>query len=101
MGYCTYTQVQLLVNTAMATADITSIIVQTDAELDLMLDGSGMSSALKTSCSMRLAAIAVANRDPVSYGVGSTRAEMGRQKDIWQSEVDRLLRYAKVGVKVA
>ena len=87
---------KLLINTDVTTADIDSMITLADAELDVMLDGSSMSTNGKSYCSARIVAIALATRDPETFTVGSSQTNFGARAKLWQEQVDRRVREAKI-----
>lgn len=93
--YCTNAQVKYIINTDVDTGDIDNMITLADGELDIMLGGRSMGTNGKAYCSSRLVAIALANRDPETYTVGSQQTNMGSRVRRWQVEVDRRVREAK------
>ena len=96
MPYATAQQVQYFINTDVSSTDIGNMITIADAELDVMLDGSSMSTNAKAGCSARLVAIMLAQRDPESYNVGGSQMNYGARIKRWQDFVDDQVRKAKI-----
>lgn len=87
MAYCTADDVKLLIRTNLSDANITSLIAQADADLDDMLGGASMSTTLKKSCSMRLTAIMIAQRQPTSSRILGASVTYGDRVKQWKQEV--------------
>lgn len=60
MPYCTPTNVKQLIHTDKTNTEITQLIADADLDLDDRLNGAYMNDSIKRLCSMRLAAIVIA-----------------------------------------
>lgn len=96
MAYSSETEVQYLINTSVGASDISAMITIADAELDLMLNGSSMSSNAKKGCSMRITALMLAQRDPELRTLGSVNMSFQSRLTAWQKYVDARVREAKI-----
>ena len=84
MVYCDYDAVRLLVDTALSDANITSLIALADDDLDDLLDGASMSSALKKACSMRLTACMIVENQPESIRMGGISMKWSDRAAKWR-----------------
>lgn len=95
MVYCTPADVRLIIDTDMEDSEITSLIVFSDSDLDDLLQGATMSAVQKQKCSMRLCAIAAANRAPRKESTSDLQLDYSGQIMQWQSYVDGAVALAK------
>lgn len=66
-----------------------------DSDLDDMLEGASMTDTQKTKCSMRLAAIAAANRAPRKETTSDLSLDYSGQIEEWKQYVDDQVAKAK------
>lgn len=92
MAYAKPSDVRLLIQTDLKDDELEDLIALADDELDQRLGGATMGTDQKKNCSMRLAAVTVAQRGPASYSIGSVRVQQGDRVEKWE-------RYVKVAVK--
>lgn len=87
MAYCTPAQVRLLIATDLSDENLTELITLADSDLDDKLAGQTMSDVQKTKCSMRLAAVMVAQRAPVKESLSGASLDWGDRVKEWQNYV--------------
>lgn len=93
MPYSEPDDVRLLINTSLQDDQIGSLIQMADDDLDEMTEGVTLNAADKKACSMRLAAIMIAERQPLSYGVGEANIKMSdRRTGRWLSKVREIIK---------
>lgn len=95
--YCEPSDVRLLIETTLEDGDMDKLIQQSDSDLDDLLGSYTMSSDLKKRCSSLLTAIAIADRQPKSYSVGTARISHGERVKRWRAKVDELVTRATQG----
>ncbi len=93
MVYAVPADVRLLINTEKTDAQLTSLIAETDYDLDNRLNGYTMDSTIKKFCSARLAAIIIAQSQ---RGIFSDKPE-NRSTQEWQTYIDEKVEEAKKG----
>ena len=93
MGYCTVSDVRLLVKTSLTDSEITSLIDLADAQInDIESDNSHtFSTSKKRRLSMRMTAILVAAREPEAAGAGDYGGFARDQITVWQRDIHKLL----------
>ena len=87
MAYCTPAQVRLLIATDLSDENLTELITLADSDLDDKLSGQTMSDVQKTKCSMRLAAVMVAQRQPRKESIAGATLDWGSRITEWQRYV--------------
>jgi len=87
MAYCSADDVRLLVDTALTDGNIDSLIAFADDDLDNLLDGASMSSALKQACSMRLTACMIVENQPESIRMGGLSMKYQDRSKRWRKWV--------------
>ena len=75
MAYCTAAQVQAIVVTDIPTADITELIEETDAWLDIKLDTGSLNANFLRMLSRTITAVRCMLRDPQSQALGEYRED--------------------------
>ena len=75
MAYCTNTQVRAIVDTDILDAEITELIEETDAWLDLKFDTASMNANFRRMLSRTLTAVRCMLKDPQSQALGEYRED--------------------------
>ena len=90
MAYCTYDEVKLIIATSMASADITSLIVLADAEIDAReLDG--RAADIKKRISMFLTAELIALKQPGQANIGPLSSSPSTSTTDWRKLAENLI----------
>lgn len=95
MVYSDADDVRMIIETSLADASITELIAIADADIDDMLSGTTLGTALLKKCSMMLTAAMIAEGNPQNYSVGDARVDMGNRAKGWRAEVTRTINKAK------
>jgi len=95
LAYCLASDVRLIIDTDLTNDELTSLIVFSDSDLDDALQGASMTAVQKQKCSMRLCAIAAANRAPRKEGTGDLQLDYSGQIAEWKRYVDSAVALAK------
>lgn len=98
VAYCTAADVKLIIETSLSDEDIGSLIALADDDLDEMSAGVTLSATDKKKCSIYLTAIKIAERQPTSYSVGSTRISHGDRSKEWEKKVWDIINQNKTPV---
>lgn len=89
MAYCKSSDVRLLIRTDLEDDEIEDLIALGDSDLDDLLGGASMTATQKKKCSMRLAAAAIADREPASFSMGKVRIDNYDRAQRWRKYVNR------------
>jgi hypothetical protein len=90
-AYCTVADIKSLIHTEKSDEEITQIITDASLDLDDRLNGAYMNDSIKRLCSMRLAAIVIAQSQ---RGVYSDKPANDSTTE-WQNYVDEKVEAAK------
>lgn len=83
-AYCTIADIKSLIHTEKSDEEITQIITDASLDLDDRLNGAYMNDSIKRLCSMRLAAIVIAQSQRGVYSDKPANDSTGE----WQAYVD-------------
>lgn len=91
MTYCTASDVRLVINTSLTDSEVTSIIEQSDAEIDKRI-GSQASNYLVEKLSALITAKTIKARQPQTTAIGEYREDQGNILQVWSDETERIFR---------
>lgn len=91
MVYSTADQVKAIVSTNMLDADVLSLIAETDAYLDSILNTGALSDTIKQLLSRHYTAYRVMLRDPNSRSLGGYSEQRGVALNLMKQEFDTLV----------
>jgi hypothetical protein len=97
MPYSQPSDVKKLINTDLTEAELAAVIVDADADLDDRLDGSSMTADNKRQCSMRLAAIMIAQQQRTIFRSSGEYQQGGYSIREWQRYVNNKVTKAQGG----
>jgi len=98
MAYSTAAQVQAIVVTDMAPADITELIEESDAWMDLKLNTGGLNAIILRMISRTMTAIRVMLKDPDAESLAEYRMSRGVALGKLNSMLDEMLSDAGSGI---
>jgi hypothetical protein len=88
MPFCTYTDVRRIIDTGLEDADITSLIIQADAEItERDIDGG---ANIEKTISALITASLIGLKDPKSRGAGEY-SESTRDPQDWRNQAEILI----------
>lgn len=91
MAYSTFSQVKAIVSTNMLDADVTSLIAETDAYLDTILDTGTLSATILQMLSRHYTAYRCMLRDPNSRSLGGYNESRGVTLRMMKEEFDAMV----------
>jgi len=100
MGYCTASDVRLIIDTTLTDADIDSIIETSDPYIDKLLGSQSSTDKLIKRLSMLLTAKIIKTRDPQSQAIGAYRESAGNILEVWEREIREIMRLYRRSFKV-
>jgi hypothetical protein len=100
MGYCTASDVRLIIDTTLTDAEIESIIETSDAYIDKLLGSQSSTDKLIKRLSMLLTAKIIKTRDPQSQAIGEYRESAGNILEVWEREIREIMRLYRRSFKV-
>lgn len=100
MGYCTASDVRLLIKTDLSDADIDKIIEINSAVIDKKIGVQSASDQVIKKLCMLLSAIDIRRRDPESFALGEYRV-VTNVGQVWQREADRIFNLYRKHVSVS
>jgi len=90
MAYCTVDQVRAIVDTDMADDEISELIDEIDAEMDLDLPTGSLSATILQMISRRKTALDVFLKDPNSSGAGEYREDRGKAIEMLRNRINEI-----------
>lgn len=93
MVYSTAADVKRVINTSLPDADITELIVETDAWIDKRLGAQSTSDKLIRRLSVLKTAMIIRSRDPQSFAIGEYSESAGTftVQQVWKQEIDEII----------
>ena len=102
MGYCTASDVRLIIHTSLTDVEIGGIIDLSDAQIDMRLGPRDASDKVVKKLSMLLTARTIRQRQPRSVAAGEYREDAGDVLEVWGREIEELFRlYRRPSVKAS
>jgi len=101
MPYCTYEDVRAIVDTTMTNAEITEIIEEIDAIINMKLDLSGLTVHVLRAISRLWTAIRCMLKDPESMALGELRYDRSYALEKLNEELDGYIKLAEGGMSFA
>jgi len=98
MPYCTYSHVRAICDTDVTDVEITEIIEEIDAFMDLKLDTASLSTPVLRGISRRWAAITCMLKDPTSEALGEYRGDRQYSLEKMNKELEDLIKIADGGI---
>lgn len=100
MAYCTAAQVKAVVDTDMADAEVTELIEETDAWMDLMLPTGSLNATVLRLISRTGTAYRVMLKDPNSRSLGEYSEDRGKALDHLANMWGKMLSSGGGGISV-
>lgn len=100
MAYCTPAQVQMVVDSDMAVAEITELIAESQAFMDLTLDTGALSAIINQAICRLWTAISVMEKDPNSRRLGEYAEDRDVQLRMLRDRLDWYMRMADGGIRL-
>jgi len=100
MGYCTASDVRLIIDTTLTDVEIESIIETSDAYIDKLLGSQSSSDKLIKRLSMLLSAKIIKTREPQSQAIGEYRESAGNILEVWEREIQEIVRLYRRSLRV-
>jgi len=94
MPYCVPADVKMLIHSELSDNEVSKLITDADIDLDNRLIGKTMSIEIKRLCSMRLAAVVIAQHQRGIFGENKENKSIAE----WNQYVDDRVAEAKFGV---
>jgi len=98
MAYCTADQVRGIVDSDMEDAEITELITEVDAFMDLKLDSGSLAAVIKQGISKLWSAYRVMLKDPNAVRLGELSFNRAEQLRLLKKERDEMIRLADGGI---
>lgn len=91
MAYCTAALVKAIVDTDMSDVEVTSLITETDAYLDTILDTGSLSATILQMLSRHYTALRVMWKDPNARSLGEYSENRAKVLEMMKSEFEQLV----------
>jgi len=98
LPYCTYHHVRAICDTDITNAEITEIIEEVDAFMDMKLNTASLSVPVLRGISRRWAAITCFTKDPTIEALGEYRGDRSYSLEKLNKELKDLIKIADGGV---
>jgi len=99
MGYCTPSDVRLIVETNLTDEEIAGIIETSDAYIDKLIGSQSSDDKLIKRLSMLLTAKMIKTRDPQSRAIGEYK-EAHNPIEVWDREIEEIIRLYSRSLRV-
>lgn len=98
MAYSTYSQVRAICDTDVTNAEITGLIVEVDAMMDLKLDTASLNANVLSAISRTWTAIRCMLKDPESQALGEYRGDRSYSLEKLNKMLDEMIKIADGGI---
>jgi hypothetical protein len=98
VAYCTFSQVKAIVDTDISDADITEMIEETDAYMDLRLDTASLGATVNRLISRTWTAYRCMLKDPNALGLGEYSENRAKTLEQLKKELDGYIMAASGGI---
>ena len=98
MGYCTASDVRLVIETSLTDQEIEGIVEMSDAEIDGRIGSQSGSDMLVKKLSVLITARTIKTRQPQAQAIGEYREESGGVLEVWGEEIEGLFRLKRTAM---